>query len=75
MIHVYMCVCVYISINLFYICIYTYTYISIFFRFFSIIGSNKMLNIVPWAIELVLVGYPFLFLVVPLACQSSQARD
>ena len=29
-----------------------------FFRFFSIIGYSKLSNIVPWAIQQVLVAYP-----------------
>ena len=41
---IYVCVCVCI-----YIC---------FFRFFSLIGYNKILSRVPCAIQQVLVGYP-----------------
>ena len=41
-----------------YIYIYIYAYIF-FFRFFSIIGYYKILNIVPCAIQQVLVVYLF----------------
>ena len=36
-----------------------HTYISIFFRFFSLIGYYKILSIVPCAIQWVLVVYLF----------------
>ena len=43
-VYVYLCLCIYVYIH-------THIYKSPFFRFFSIIGSYKILNIAPCAIQ------------------------
>ena len=53
-IYIYIDIYVYIYIYIYrYICVYIYIYIYIdnFFRFFSIIGYYKILNIVPCAMQ------------------------
>ena len=51
--------------------IYKYTYIYSFFRFFSIIGYYKILNIVPWLYSRSLLFIYFIFSSVYLLIPNS----